>query len=63
MPVAALAIPAFIVVAIIQLLAGWIGLEHYFGFWGALAAVGVATFFQFTLPLTVGTFLGATAVW
>jgi len=63
MPVAAFAIPLFVVAVIIQLVAGWIGVEHYLGFWGALAAVVVAIFFQFTLPLTVGTFLGATAVW
>src|SRR3546814_2256966 len=44
---------------LLQLAAGWAGIEHSFGWgWGVAAAIA-ALFFRFTLPIAVGAFLCA----
>jgi len=48
---------------IVQLWAGWVGLDDSFGRGWAAAAVVLALFFRFTLPIVVGGFLCAKNVW
>ncbi|MET4570691.1 hypothetical protein [Rhodanobacter soli] len=48
---------------LLQLGAGWAGIEHSFGWgWGVAAAVA-AIGFRFTLPIAVGAFLCAKNIW
>jgi hypothetical protein len=60
---AALWILAIAIYAIAQIYAGWLGADLYWGFWGAVGVMAAALLFQFTLPLTVFSFLGAWEVW
>lgn len=48
--------------AISQIVIGYQGIEHYYGMWWALLALGVAFVFRFTLPITIGAYFGATTV-
>lgn len=57
---AALALLAF---AIIQIWAGFVGVEYHLGFWWAVGALGIALFARIMLPLTIGAFFGVTDVW
>lgn len=54
---------AFFGFGILQLGAGWAGIEHSFGWgWGVAAAVA-ALMFRFTLPIVIGAFLCAKDIW
>ena len=58
-----LALAAFLVFSSAQIAAGYAGIEHGIGPFWALAAVFTAVFLRFTLPITVGAFVGAMTVW
>ena len=51
------------VLAIAQLIAGYIGIQHHLGTIVAVLAVLAAFALRFTLPLTIGAFFGAMNVW
>lgn len=53
----------FIIYGCFQFYAGYLGIEHYAGTGWAVAAILIALFLRFTLPVTVGSFLGAMTVW
>jgi hypothetical protein len=38
---------------------GFAGIDHRFGFWWAMGAVGLLTWFNFAVPLAVGVYFGA----
>lgn len=42
---------------------GWIGIEEEFGYWWGIAAIVLALFLRFTLPITVGAIFGAMHLW
>ena len=42
---------------------GWIWIEVEFGFWWGIAAIVLAIFLRFTLPITVGAIFGAMHLW
>jgi hypothetical protein len=46
-----------------QLWAGFGGIQVHLGAGWALGALGVAIFFRFSLPITIGAFFGARDVW
>jgi len=48
---------------LLQLAAGWAGIEDSFGWGWGIAAVVAAVFFRFTIPITVGAFLCAKNIW
>lgn len=52
-----------LVLGIVQIVAGWIGLEDAFGWGWAVAATAAFFLLRFSLPLTVGAFLCAKNVW
>lgn len=52
-----------IIYGIVQLYAGFVGLDEAFGGVWAVIAIIAAFAFRFTLPLMVGSFLCATSVW
>lgn len=54
---------ALLVYGIVQIYAGWIGIDHRIGALWATASVVVALLFRFTLPITVGSFFCAMEVW
>ena len=63
---AALGIFGFIIflgVGVVQIYAGFIGIEYHLGYWWAIAAVGASFLLRIMLPLTIGTFFGALDVW
>jgi hypothetical protein len=48
---------------IVQIVAGYQGIDYHLGgIWAALA-IAVIFFFRFTLPITIGAFFGAMDVW
>lgn|SRR5690606_19500941 len=53
----------FLGFGLIQLAAGWAGLENSFGWGWGLAAVIAALLFRFTIPIAIGAFLCATNIW
>jgi hypothetical protein len=53
----------FLGFGILQIVAGYIGIDHHFGAGWAIAALVLALGFRFTLPITVGAFFGAVDVW
>jgi hypothetical protein len=57
-----LMIVAVLGLGLFQLGAGWVGIEHEFG-WGWALAAAVAAGLRFTLPLTYGVYLCAHNVW
>lgn len=46
-----------------QLYAAFLGIEHHLAAIWALGAILAAVIFRFTLPITIGSFLGALNVW
>jgi len=48
---------------LVQIYAGWVGIEYHLGSGWAVAAFVAAFVFRFTLPITVGSFFGAMDVW
>jgi len=46
-----------------QIAAGYEGIAHGMGPGWAVAAVFIALYLRFTLPITIGAFFGATQVW
>lgn len=48
---------------ILQLAAGWAGIEDSFGWGWGLAAILAAIFFRFTIPIVFGAFLCAKNIW
>jgi hypothetical protein len=53
----------FIGFGLVQLAAGWIGIEHTFGWGWGIAAIVAAIFFRFTIPIVIGGFLCAKNIW
>lgn len=53
----------FLVIGIIQIYAGYLGIEYEFGNGWAITALVLAFFLRITLPLTIGTFICAYYVW
>ena len=48
---------------LLQIYAGFLGIEYHLGVGWAITAI-VATFiFRFTLPITIGSFFGAMNIW
>lgn len=58
-----LAIFAFIAFGVLQLIAGYIGIDHHFGKGWAIIALLCAILFRITFPITIGAFFGAMDVW
>lgn len=54
---------AFLAVGVVQLIAGFTGIEHHFNEIWAFVALGAALIFRFTLPMTIACYFGATDVW
>jgi len=52
-----------LVYGLVQIWAGFIGIDHHLGSGWAWAAIAVFFIFQFTLPVTIGSFFGAMDVW
>ena len=52
-----------LLVGLIQIYAGFIGLEYHFGSVAAFGALFLAFFLRIMFPLTIGTFLCAMNVW
>lgn len=57
-----LGVIAFFAFGIAQSVVGYMGIEDGLGKWWAIGALVAAFGFRFTLPLTIGTFFGATNV-
>ncbi len=53
----------FLIVGLVQIYAGYLGIEYHLGSGWAIGAVIATLFFQFPIILTVGTFFGALDVW
>lgn len=53
---------ALIVIGLVQLALGFVGIEHHFGVYWAVAALVVAFWFRFLLPITIGSYFGAVDV-
>jgi hypothetical protein len=54
---------AFIAFVAVQMAAGFEGISHALGSGWAVAALFVALYWRFTLPITIGAFFGALQVW
>ncbi|WP_293689716.1 hypothetical protein [Thiolapillus sp.] len=48
---------------ILQIVAGYVGIDYHFGAVWAGVAIVAALMFRFTLPITIGAFFGAMDVW
>ncbi|VVH64956.1 hypothetical protein BSPLISOX_1047 [uncultured Gammaproteobacteria bacterium] len=48
---------------ILQIVAGYVGIDFHFGTVWAGVAIVAALMFRFTLPITIGAFFGAMDVW
>ena len=53
----------FLGYGIVQIMAGYIGVDYHFGAVWAGVAIVAALMFRFTLPITIGAFFGAMDVW
>lgn len=53
----------FLGYGLLQIWAGYIGIEYHLGHGWAFGAVLAGFFFRFTLPVTIGSFFGAMDVW
>jgi hypothetical protein len=54
---------AFMAYGVMQIYAGYLGIDHHLGpIWAGVALVA-SLVFRFTLPITIGSFLGALNVW
>ena len=49
-------------IGVVQIAIGYMGIEHHFGGGWAIGALILSIVFRFSLPLTIGTFFGATDV-
>ena len=49
-------------IGVVQIAIGYMGIEYHFGGGWAIGAVILSIVFRFSLPLTIGTFFGATDV-
>ena len=58
-----LGVVIFLIVGLVQIYAGYLGIEYHLGSGWAIGAVIASLFFQFPIILTVGTFFGALDVW
>ena len=58
-----LGVVIFLIVGLVQIYAGYLGIEYHLGSGWAIAVVIATLFFQFPIILTVGTFFGALDVW
>ncbi|MBP7709846.1 MAG: hypothetical protein KA100_02105 [Rickettsiales bacterium] len=56
-------VAALLLFGVLQLYAGYIGIDYHFGSIWAFIAVTLAIVFRFTLPITIGAFFGAIDVW
>jgi hypothetical protein len=54
---------AFIAYGLLIIAVGWIGIEEEFGYWWGIAALVLALFLRFTLPITIGAIFGAMHLW
>ena len=54
---------AFAIIGVVQIYAGFIGIEHEFGHGWAIAVIILSLLLRFSLPLTIGTFLCALNIW
>jgi hypothetical protein len=54
---------AFFGYGIVQIIAGWAGIDHNFGWGWALGAVVAAFFLRFTIPIVIGCFICAHDIW
>ena len=61
--IAPLLIIGMLALAMAQLVAGYLGIQHHLGTVVAVLAVLAAFVLKFTLPLTIGAFFGAMNVW
>lgn len=52
-----------ILLGLAQLFAGYVGIKHYLGSILAFVIIGLSAGLRFTLPITIGAFLGAMNVW
>ncbi len=53
---------AFLAVGLALMVVGVLGIEHHLGLLAAMAAICVAVYFRFVLPITIGTYFGAVDV-
>lgn len=53
----------FIGYGIVQMFAGYIGIDYHFGALWAGVAIVAALMFRFTLPITIGAFFCAINIW
>lgn len=53
----------FMSYGILQIVAGYAGIDYHIGAVWAVAAIASAFMFRFTLPITIGAFFGAMDVW
>lgn len=51
-----------VAIGVVQLVLGWIGIEHHLGWWGAAGAVFILFFLRFALPITIGVYFGVVDV-
>lgn len=56
------AVVLFLFLSLFQFIVGYMGIEHHFGTFGAIAALIGLFFFRFTIPFTIGAFFGAVNV-
>jgi hypothetical protein len=54
---------AFLLFSIIQLYAGFVGMQYHLGSVGAILIMIISLRFRFTLPITIGAFFCALDVW
>lgn len=57
------AVVGFLAFGLLQIYAGFIGIEHELNGYWAYASLLLMFFARFTLPLTIGSFFGAWHVW
>ncbi len=48
---------------ILQIVAGYVGIDFHFGAVWSVVVIVAALMFRFTLPITIGAFFGARDVW
>ena len=54
-----LGVVIFLIVGLVQIYAGYLGIEYHLGGGWAIGLVIASIFFRITFPLTIGTFFGA----
>ena len=53
----------FLLVGVVQIIVGYVGIEHHLGAGFAIGALVLGFVFRIMFPLTIGTFFGALDVW